>query len=104
MTSPKLARGLSDLTGRYDVLLCDVWGVIHNGREAFPVACEALAKFRSAGGEVILISNAPRPNAGVIAQLDALGVPREAYSRVVTSGDCTRQLLARRAPGPAWGL
>lgn len=104
MTSPKLARGLSDLTGRYDVLLCDVWGVIHNGREAFPAACAALARFRAGGGEVILISNAPRPNAGVIAQLDGLGVPRDAYSLVVTSGDCTRQLLAKHAPGPAWKL
>ena len=104
MTSPTPARGLSDLTARYDVLLCDVWGVIHNGREAFPVACEALARFRAGGGEVVLISNAPRPNAGVIAQLDALGVPRETYSCVVTSGDATRQLLANHAPGPAWKL
>jgi len=104
MTSPKLAAGLSALTDRYDVLLCDVWGVIHNGREAFPVACEALARFRAAGGEVVLISNAPRPNAGVIAQLDLLGVPRDAYSLVVTSGDATRTLLRQRAPGPAWKL
>jgi HAD superfamily hydrolase (TIGR01459 family) len=104
MTSPQLAPGLSSLRDRYDVLLCDVWGVIHNGREAFPVACEALANFRQAGGEVILISNAPRPNAGAIAQLDLLGVPHEAYSLVVTSGDATRQLLAARAPGPAWKL
>ncbi|HEV2532232.1 TIGR01459 family HAD-type hydrolase [Phenylobacterium sp.] len=104
MTSPKLAAGLAALTERYDVLLCDVWGVIHNGREAFPVACEALARFRAGGGEVILISNAPRPNAGVIEQLDRLGVAREAWSLVVTSGDATRQLLAARAPGPAWKL
>ncbi|MDB5419231.1 MAG: putative sugar phosphatase of the superfamily [Phenylobacterium sp.] len=104
MTSPKLAAGLSALTDRYDVLLCDVWGVIHNGREALPVACEALARFRAQGGQVVLISNAPRPNAGVIAQLDALGVPREAYSVVITSGDATRKLLAARAPGPAWKL
>ena len=104
MTSPKLAAGLSALTDRYDVLLCDVWGVIHNGREAFPVACEALARFRAQGGEVVLISNAPRPNAGVIVQLDALSVPRETYSLVVTSGDATRKLLAASAPGPAWKL
>src|SRR4051794_21601255 len=104
MTSPQLAAGLSELSSRYDVLLCDVWGVIHNGREAFPAACEALARFRTGGGAVILISNAPRPNAGVIAQLDVLGVPREAWSLVVTSGDATRTLLAARAPGPAWKL
>lgn len=104
MTSPTLAVGLSALSDLYDVLLCDVWGVIHNGREAFPAACEALAAFRAKGGEVVLISNAPRPNSGVIAQLDGLGVPREAWSLVVTSGDATRKLLAERAPGPAWKI
>jgi len=104
MTSPVIVPGLSALADRYDVLLCDVWGVIHNGREAFPAACEALAKFRAGGGEVVLISNSPRPNGPVAGQLDALGVPREAWSLLATSGDATRKLLAPRAPGPAWKL
>jgi HAD superfamily hydrolase (TIGR01459 family) len=104
MTSPKIVAGLSGLADRYDVLLCDVWGVIHNGREAFPRACEALGRYRAQGGQVVLISNAPRPNTGVVTQLDALGVPREAWSLVVTSGDATRKLLAAHAPGPAWKL
>jgi HAD superfamily hydrolase (TIGR01459 family) len=102
MTAPKLAAGLSQLSGAYDVLLCDVWGVIHNGRESFPVACAALARFRAERGPVILISNSPRPAGPVIEQLDSLGVPREAWSHIVTSGDATRLLLAERAPGPAW--
>ena len=102
MTAPKLAAGLSQISADYDVLLCDVWGVIHNGREAYPAACEALARFRAERGPVVLISNAARPHAPVIEQLDALGVPREAWSHIVTSGDATRRLLAQRAPGPAW--
>ena len=102
MTAPTLPAGLSDLAPRYDALLCDVWGVIHNGVEIFPEACAALARFRATRGPVILISNAARPHAPVIDQLDALGVPREAWSHVVTSGDATRRLLAERAPGPAW--
>ena len=104
MTSPKIVAGLSALTDRYDVLLCDVWGVIHNGREAFPQACEALARYRAEGGQVVLISNSPRPNPPVVEQLDGLGVPREAWSVLVTSGDATRKLLAERVPGPAWKL
>lgn len=104
MTSPKLVAGLSALADRYDVLLCDVWGVIHNGREAFPVACQALATYRDRGGVVALISNSPRPHPQVAAQLDGLGVPREAWSLLVTSGDATRKLLAELAPGPAWKL
>ena len=102
MTAPNLAAGLSQLSGAYDALLCDVWGVIHNGRESFPAACAALARFRAERGPVVLISNAARPHGPVINQLDALGVPREAWSHIVPSGDATRVLLADRAPGPAW--
>jgi len=53
---------------------------------------------------VVLISNSPRPSGDVIPQLDALGVPREAWSSLVTSGDATRALIAARAPGPAWAI
>jgi HAD superfamily hydrolase (TIGR01459 family) len=102
MTAPQSVAGLSALAPRYDALLCDVWGVIHNGRESFPAACAALARFRAERGPVVLISNAARPHAPVVEQLDAMGVPREAWSHIVTSGDATRVLLAARAPGPAW--
>ena len=106
MTSPAPTpiRGLSELADRYDVLLCDVWGVIHNGRESFPDACAALARFRAEVGPVILISNAPRPHPPIVEQLDSLGVPRAAWSRLITSGDATRPLLAARAPGPVWAI
>ncbi len=96
--------GLSFLAGRYDVLLCDVWGVVHNGREAFPTACAALTRWIAQAGPVILISNAPRPEGAVAVQLDSLGVPREAWTAVVTSGDVSRDLLAARTPGPAWRI
>lgn len=103
-TALRAPSGLSDLTRHYDVLLSDVWGVIHNGRESFPAACAALARWRAERGPVILISNSPRPSHDVVAQLDALGVPRDSWSAFVTSGDATRLLLAERAPGPAWRL
>ncbi len=99
-----LPAGLSALADRYDVLLCDVWGVIHNGRESWPGACAALARWRTEVGPVVLISNSPRPASDVIAQLDGLGVPRESWSAFVTSGDATRALLAARSPGPAWKI
>jgi HAD superfamily hydrolase (TIGR01459 family) len=102
MTAPQPIAGLSQISAGYDALLCDVWGVIHNGVENFPAACAALARFRAERGPVVLISNAARPHAPVVEQLDAIGVPREAWSHIVTSGDATRVLLAERAPGPAW--
>ncbi|HQN51944.1 MAG TPA: TIGR01459 family HAD-type hydrolase, partial [Phenylobacterium sp.] len=63
MSKPQVLSGLSDLVGRYDVILSDVWGVIHNGRESFPPATGALARWRAEVGPVVLISNAPRPSA-----------------------------------------
>ena len=102
MTLPHALNGLGDIAADYDILLCDVWGVIHNGRESWPEACDALARFNRDHGHVVLISNSPRPGPGVIDQMDALGVPRESCRAVVTSGDATRMELARRAPGPAW--
>ncbi len=100
----QLIQGLSDLAGRYDVILSDVWGVIHNGVESFPGPCAALARWREEVGPVVLITNAPRPSSDVIPQLDGLGVPRAAWSAIVTSGDATRAVLAEYAPGPAWGI
>ncbi len=99
-----MKAGLRGLAADYDVLFCDIWGVIHDGARAFPAACEALSRWRATVGPVILISNSPRPWDGVAEQLDELGAPREAWTAIVTSGDASRVLLAQRAPGPAWRI
>ena len=96
--------GLNEVAAAYDVLYCDVWGVLHNGRESFPAAIEAMTRFRATRGPVVLISNAPRPSRDVVPQLHALKVPDEAWSAFVTSGDATRTELAKRRPGPAWAV
>jgi HAD superfamily hydrolase (TIGR01459 family) len=85
------------LAADYDVILSDVWGVVHNGLAAFADACDALARFRAAGGTVLLITNAPRPAGVVVRLLDKLGVPHAAYDGIVSSGDVTQDvMLARR--------
>jgi HAD superfamily hydrolase (TIGR01459 family) len=80
----------------YDALFCDVWGVVHNGITAFPAACNALANFRTAGGTVILITNAPRSGAAVMRILDRFGVPHDAYDAITSSGDVTRGIVEGR--------
>ncbi|SNB71171.1 MULTISPECIES: TIGR01459 family HAD-type hydrolase [unclassified Agrobacterium] len=85
---------LGEITDGFDVILSDVWGVLHNGVSAFPDAAVALREARKAGKTVVLITNSPRPAPGVIAQLRVLGVPDEAYDRIITSGDVTRGLIA----------
>ncbi len=96
----KLVSGLRDIAPRYRVVFCDIWGVVHNGREYFAGACDALARIRAAGGIVILITNAPRPNPAVRAQLDSLGVPRATYDAIVTSGDVTIARIADHGAAP----
>jgi HAD superfamily hydrolase (TIGR01459 family) len=87
--------GLSEISGRYDAVLCDIWGVVHNGVASFPPAAEALSSFRAKGGAVVLITNAPRPSPPVQRQVLKLGVPPEAFDAVVTSGDVTIGLMER---------
>jgi HAD superfamily hydrolase (TIGR01459 family) len=94
---PSIRSHFSSLAPDYDVLLCDVWGVVHNGLAATVESCDALMRFRRKGGTVILITNAPRPGDVVMQFIDRLKVPREAYDGIVSSGDVTRAEIAERA-------
>ncbi|BCM85445.1 TIGR01459 family HAD-type hydrolase [Methylobacterium indicum] len=100
--------GIGGVASGFDLILCDVWGVLHDGVHAHRGASDALTRFRALPGErprrVVLVSNAPRPGAGVLTQLDGFGVPRTAYDTIVTSGDLTRRLLAERAAAPVYHL
>jgi len=95
---PPLIPHFSTLVPDYDALLCDVWGVVHNGIAAFPHACDALMRARARGAVVILITNAPRQSEVVARQLDKLHVPVETYDGIVSSGDVTRAVIEAR-PG-----
>ena len=94
MTSLRFVERLSDLVDGVEVILSDIWGVVHNGLESFPEACEALHTYRQRGGTVILITNAPRPADSVQRQLRKLGVADETYDAIVSSGDLTRNFVA----------
>jgi HAD superfamily hydrolase (TIGR01459 family) len=94
LPTPVLLDRFSELAPGYDAVLCDVWGVVHNGVAALAPAGEALTRFRETGGTALLVSNAPRPGAAVIRMLDRLGVPRSAYDDIITSGDLTREFIA----------
>lgn len=99
-----LIPSVSALAERYDVWLCDVWGVIHNGERAYAGAVEACRRFRARGGTVVLVSNAPRPAANVVPQLERLGVAEDARDSLVTSGDVTRNLLEAKKETPLFHL
>ena len=90
----RFVENLRDVTDGVEVILSDIWGVVHNGLESFPEACSALNVFRKQGGTVILITNAPRPADSVQRQLRKLGVSGETYDAIVSSGDLTRNFVA----------
>ncbi|MTI43388.1 HAD superfamily hydrolase (TIGR01459 family) [Roseibium hamelinense] len=100
-TAPLIVPGLRALAPDYAAVLCDVWGVLHNGVKAFENAHKALTQYRAeTNGTVVLITNAPRPAHLIKEQLARFGVPNTAYDDVVTSGDVTRELLSSHAGNP----
>src|ERR1700751_3085583 len=92
--------GLGEISDRYDAILCDIWGVLHNGVASFGPASKALSAFRRRGGAGVLISNAPRASAPISRQLEKLGVSPDAFDAVATSGDVTIELIAERIDDP----
>lgn len=95
---------LSALSRQFPVWLCDVWGVVHDGIRPIGSAVTALQSHRAAGGKVILITNAPRPSHYVVKHLDEMGVPKNAYDAIVSSGDVTRQLMTIHGTGGLYHL
>ncbi|WP_420394083.1 TIGR01459 family HAD-type hydrolase [Acuticoccus sp.] len=89
---PSPLSGLSAIAGDYEAILCDVWGVVHDGLSPHEAATDALRRFRERG-PVILMTNAPRPSGAVAEQLAAIGTPREAFDAIVSSGDVVRRHL-----------
>ena len=95
----RIVQSLAQVSGGYEVVYCDLWGCVHDGRRAFPGAIAALRAFRAGGGRVALITNAPRPAASVIAQIERLSVPQDAWDVVVSSGDAAQHAMLSGAVG-----
>jgi len=99
VNSPVILSGLHEIARDYDALVCDVWGVLHNGARAHAPAVDALKRFRGEFGPVVLLSNAPRPVEVLEEQFKKFGVPKDCYDAIVTSGVAARADLARRTEG-----
>lgn len=101
----QIIRSLDEIGTNYDVLFCDLWGCLHNGRAPYPEAVAALQGFRRGGGRVVLMTNAPRPWRDVASQLDRMGVPRDAWDIIVSSGDAAQDAMFSGAVGrKVWAI
>ncbi len=103
MPVPNPAAGLNQIIDQYDCILCDVWGVLHNGKAIWDDAAEALGKAREAGKAVVMITNAPRPQGPVLRQLASMNCPQGVFDELVTSGDVTRELI-KQLKGPVFHI
>lgn len=95
----QIVKTLSEISDRYDALFCDLWGCVHNGVTVFDEAVAALRDFRAKGGTVLLLTNAPRPRAGVADQVAKMGLPEDAWDVIATSGDSARAAMFAGAVG-----
>lgn len=101
----RIIQSLDDIATLYDVLFCDLWGCLHNGQQAYPAAVAALQRFRAGGGQVVLLTNAPRPAPFVAGQLERLNVPRDAWDMIVSSGDAAQDAMFAGAVGhKVWAI
>jgi len=94
---PRLISGLSEIAHHHDALICDVWGVVHDGKTHHPAAADALYRFKEKHGPVVLLTNAPRVPAEVAIQCASYGLPPDCYDAIVSSGGAARQELERRS-------
>lgn len=97
MSLPRLISGLREIAPDHDALICDVWGVVHDGSRHHPAAADALYRFKEKHGPVVLLTNAPRVPAEVAAQCASYGLPPDCYDAIVSSGGAAREELARRS-------
>lgn len=93
---PTILDGFAPLAARYDALICDLWGVLHDGVVAFPHALDCLAKLHEAGLRIVVLSNAPRRATEVEARMNEMGIEQRFYDKVQSSGEDTWQHLATR--------
>ena len=95
----RIIHRLDEVSAPYDALFCDLWGCVHDGERPIPAAVDALRRFRAGGGAVILVTNAPRQRESIAEQLDAMGLKRDAWDDIASSGDAARAAMFRGAVG-----
>jgi HAD superfamily hydrolase (TIGR01459 family) len=89
-------NGLSDVAGEFDAFILDLWGVVHDGASAYPQSAGTLKSLKAAGKKTLLLSNAPRRAYVLVEAMARMGIPRDLYGEVLSSGEATRDALISR--------
>ena len=91
-----LLPGIGGLIDAYDGVILDVWGVLHDGAKPFPFVLDTLHHLKAHGKKTLVLSNAPRRAVPVSHRLTDIGIARDLYDHIHTSGEETWQHLTRR--------
>ncbi len=89
--------GMAPLAMHYDAVIVDLWGTLHNGIEPLPGALDCLERLKAVGKSIALLSNAPFRIDAVVDVIDKIGVPRELYDCVLSSGELAWRAVAERS-------
>ncbi|WP_027576035.1 TIGR01459 family HAD-type hydrolase [Bradyrhizobium sp. WSM1743] len=93
-------KALSAIADRFDHVLLDQWGTLHEGGAVFPAARNCVQRLRDAGKRVLVLSNSGKRARNNEERLEALGLPPAAYDGILTSGEVTWNSLHARAREP----
>jgi HAD superfamily hydrolase (TIGR01459 family) len=97
---PVLIAGLREIADRFDSVLLDQWGALHDGRQVFPAARACVERLQAAGKRVLILSNSGKRAEENIRRLAKLGLPRSAYDALLTSGEAAWLGLRNRTEPP----
>lgn len=95
----RIIDNLAEISDKYEALFCDLWGCLHDGVRPYPQAVAALSEYRARGGIVVLLTNAPRHRKSVEKQLSNMGLPRDCWDVIASSGDAARTAMYRGVVG-----
>ncbi|WP_136620895.1 MULTISPECIES: TIGR01459 family HAD-type hydrolase [Mesorhizobium] len=90
---PIIIEGIAEIIEKYRAVILDLWGVLHDGKVAFPHAITALNALRNKQLAICLLSNSPRRAYQVSKHLRSMGIEPSQYNYIVTSGELVYKAL-----------
>lgn len=91
-----LLKGLEEIHHLYDAFILDIFGVVHDGIKPFPDTLNCLSKLQESGKKICLLSNSPRRAKGAVENMEEMGIPRDLYHHIVTSGESTFNAIKKK--------
>lgn len=92
---------ISAVADRYDLIVFDQFGVLHNGSAPYSHSVQAVTGLQAAGNALAVLSNSGKSGALNRDRITGMGFPADAFGVVMTSGEALRLDVQH---GPLSGL